>query len=308
VKPFFVVNPHSAHGRTRERFREVEPALRAAFPALRCAFTNAPLHAVDLARQAALDGADTVVAVGGDGTVNEVAAGLVASGCQQRCALAMMPSGTGGDFRRVAGFPRDPEAMAEYLGSAERRPLDYGVLDYVDHHGRDRTRVFVNIASLGISGLVDRYVNASSKVLGGTVSFLVGSLRGMLAWRNLPMRVRVDGAPLCEGPTNLVAIANGQYFGGGMRVAPGARLDDGAFDVVVFEDLAKWEFAALAGVIYEGRHLGRPKVRVTRGTVVEVEAVGDALVDLDGEAVGRAPVKATMVPGGLLALMPRREG
>lgn len=308
MKPFFVVNPHSANGTTRQRFRDLEPVLRAAFPALRCAFTNAPLHAVSLAENAAREGADVLVAVGGDGTVNEVVAGLLASGRAGACALAVMPSGTGGDFRRTAGFPRDPGALVDYLQSSERRPVDAGLLEFVDANGQQRSRPFVNIASLGISGLVDRYVNSSSKALGGTASFLLGSLRGMLAYRNLPMQVRVDGMPFWEGPTNLVAIANGQFFGGGMRVAPGALLDDGAFDVVVFEDLTKPEFVALSAVIYEGRHVGRPKVRITRGTRVEVTAIGDALIDLDGEAVGRAPVKATMLQGALTALLPRREG
>ena len=100
--------------------------------------------------------------------------------------------------------------------------------------------------------------------------------------------------------------AAASHFGGGMRVAPDARLDDGLFDVVVFEDLTKLEFLGLASVIYDGRHLGRPKVRVTRGTVVQVEAVGDALIDLDGEQVGRAPVRATMHAGSVFALLPRK--
>jgi YegS/Rv2252/BmrU family lipid kinase len=305
VKPFFVVNPHSANGATRQRFLEAEPLIRAVYPAMRCAFTAAPLHATELAERAARDGADVVIAVGGDGTLNEVAGGLLASGRAAETALAMLASGTGGDFRRVAGFPREPEKMAAFLGEAVRRPIDWGMLDYVDQNGKECQRPFVNIASLGISGVVDKFVNATSKALGGRVSFLAGTVRGMLAFKNVPMRVTVDGNMFHEGPTNLVAIANGQYFGGGMRVAPDAKLDDGLFDVVVFEDLSKIEFLALASVIYGGRHLGRPKVRVTRGAVVVVEAVGDALIDLDGEQVGRAPARATMHAGGLVALMPR---
>lgn len=306
MKPFFVVNPHSANGATRQRFLGAEPVIRAAYPAMRYAFTEAPLHAVELAERAARDGADVVIAVGGDGTLNEVVGGLVASGRTAETALCMMVSGTGGDFRRVTGFPREPERIVAFLGEAERRPMDWGLLEFVDPNGRESRRPFVNIASLGISGVVDKFVNSTSKAFGGRASFLAGSIRGMLAYRNVPMRVTVDGQPFHEGPTNLVAIANGQYFGGGMRVAPDSRFDDGVFDVVVFEDLTKMEFLGLSSVIYAGRHLGRPKVRVTRGAMVEVEAVGDALIDLDGEQVGRAPVRATIHPGGLTVLLPRR--
>jgi len=307
VKPFFVVNPHSANGATRRLFLDAEPLIRSALPAMRYAFTTAPMHAAELAERAALDGADVVVAVGGDGTLNEVVGGLLASGRTAETSLAMLPSGTGGDFRRVAGFPREPEKIARYLAEAERRAIDWGMLEFVDPNGRERQRPFLNIASLGISGVVDKFVNSTSKALGGRVSFLAGTVRGMLSYRNVPIRVTVDGQLFFDGPTNLVAIANGQYFGGGMRVAPDAKLDDGQFDVVVFEDLTKLEFLALASVIYDGRHLGRPKVRVTRGTMVQVEAVGDALIDLDGEQVGRAPVRATMHAGGVFALLPRRD-
>ncbi len=306
MKPFFVVNPHSANGATRRLFLDAEPLIRSALPAMRYAFTTAPMHAAELAERAALDGADVVVAVGGDGTLNEVVGGLLASGRTAETSLAMLPSGTGGDFRRVAGFPREPERIARYLVEAERRAIDWGMLEFVDPNGRERQRPFLNIASLGISGVVDKFVNSTSKALGGRVSFLVGTVRGMLNYKNVPIRVTVDGMPFFDGPTNLVAIANGQYFGGGMRVAPDARLDDGLFDVVVFEDLTKLEFLGLASVIYDGRHLGRPKVRVTRGTVVQVEAVGDALIDLDGEQVGRAPVRATMHAGSVFALLPRK--
>ncbi len=305
MKPFFVVNPHSSCGANRGRFLSIEPQIRAAFPALGYAFTEAPLHAIELAEQAARDGADVVVASGGDGTLNEVACGLIASGRTEYTALAMMAGSTAGDFGRIAGFPTEPQNVVAYLLAAERRSIDSGMLEFVNRDGKECRRSFLNVASLGITGVMDRYMRSTSKTLGRKASFVVGSARGIWAYRNLQMRIVVDGRPFHEGPTCMVAIANGKYFFGGLRIAPEAKFDDGVFDVVVFEDVKKAEFVSLASLAYDGRHHGKPKVRFTRGAEVEVESIGDALVDVDGELVGRAPVRATIQAGGLTVLMPR---
>jgi YegS/Rv2252/BmrU family lipid kinase len=297
MRPFFVVNPHSANGATRGRFLAAQPILRQAFPDLAFAFTDGPRHATALAAQAAADGADLIVACGGDGTLNETVCGLLESGRGGDVALAMMPSGTGGDFRRVAGFPAEPEAFVRFLREGSARPVDAGLLDSLGPDGRPRRRHFLNICSLGISGVVDHYVNHTTKAFGGRVSFFVGTLRGMLAYRNVPMRVTVDGTVFYEGPTNLVAAANGRFFGGGMMVAPLADLSDGLFDVVVFGDLSKLDFLALTGRIYSGAHLGRPGILHTRGKVVEIQPQDEALIDLDGEDGGRAPARIEILPG-----------
>lgn len=305
MRPFFIINPNSANGATRKRFLSMEPALRKAFPDLSLAYTEGPLHAVTLAEEASGRGEELVVACGGDGTLNEVVGGLTGSGSDT--ILAVMPSGTGGDFKRMLGLGRHPTEVLEYLREGVPRKVDTGLLEYVDHDGRQARRAFMNIASCGISGQVDHYVNSASKALGGKVSFFIGSLRGMLKYRNVTMKVTVDGETLHEGPTNLVAAGNGRFFGGGMMVAPGAALDDGLLDVVVFGDLSKLEFTGLSNRIYAGRHLDHPKIKAVQGKVLVVESEDPALIDLDGEQVGSTSMKAEIRPSSLRLLVPKSD-
>jgi len=302
VKPFFIVNPNSANGATRQRFMSVEPELRRAFPEMTLAFTEGPMDAATLAGKACCSDEDVIVVCGGDGTLNEVVHGLMES--EGDAVLAVMPSGTGGDFRRMLGLTREPSDVVEYLSHGEPRPVDTGVAEYTDNEGRQSKRAFMNIASCGISGQVDRYVNTSTKVLGGKASFFLGSLRGMLKYDNVPMTVKVDGEQIHDGPANLVAASNGRFFGGGMMAAPNASLDDGLFDVLVFGDLSKLEFIGLSGRIYSGQHLDHPKISVTHGKVLEVESQGIALIDMDGEQVGQTPMKVEVRPASLRLLVP----
>jgi len=302
MRPFFIVNPNSANGATLKRFRDVEPALRNAFEDLDVVFTEGPMHAAALASEAASRGEEMVVACGGDGTLNEVVGGLLESAGDT--VLAVMPSGTGGDFRRVLGLGQDMTAVLEYLRTGSPKPVDAGLLEFQDHGGKTTRRGFMNIASCGISGQVDHFVNTSNKALGGKASFFLGSLRGMLKYSNIPMKVQVDGDLLYDGPANLVAAGNGRFFGGGMMVAPAASLDDGLFDVVVFGDLSKLEFAGLSSRIYSGTHLDHPKILHRQGRTLTVETGNPALIDLDGEQVGTTPLSAEVSPASIQLLVP----
>ncbi len=307
--PVFIVNPASGAGATRSRFLGMEPALRRLFPGMEATFTEGTLHAARLAAEVASRGdVDLLVVFGGDGTLNEAVSGLLADGRPNAPVLAVFPGGTGGDFRRLLGLTADPDRLLDYLARGRPRFVDAGVLEYVTPEGRAETRSFLNIASAGISGVVDRYVNSTTKVFGGRVSFLVGTLRGMVGYRNVPMRVRVDGRDFHEGPAALVAVANGRFFGGGMMIAPGAALDDGLLDVVVLGDLSKARFLGLSRTIYSGRHVGRPGVVATRGREVVVTAEREALIDLDGEQVGRLPMTARLLGGAIRLLVPEGPG
>jgi YegS/Rv2252/BmrU family lipid kinase len=302
-RPFFVVNPCSANGATRERFARMLPSLRSAFPSMGFSLTERPLHAGELAAQAVRDGFSPVVACGGDGTLNEAAGGILDAGLGSEAVLGYLPSGTGGDFRRILDLPAEPADAVPYIASGCERIVDAGRLQFVSADGRTVSRPFVNIASFGISGLVDHYVNTSTKALGGKASFLIGTIRGMLSYDDVRMKVIVDGQVFHEGPCKLVTAANGQFFGGGMQIAPRSALDDGLLDVTILGELSLLEFAGLSRYIYAGTHLDRPKIRSTRGRRIEVTAEGRALIDLDGEQVGRLPVVAEALPGALRLLV-----
>ncbi len=160
--------------------------------------------------------------MGGDGTLNEVSQGYLDVDGQPLAGpdLALIPSGTGGDFRKTFALGATLEEAVERLATAEARPLDLGLLDITAHSGETIRRAFLNITSFGLGGLTDRLVNAGPKWIGGRAAFFVGSLRALISYANAPVRLRVDGEIVLEAPIVNVAIANGQYFGGGMKIAP----------------------------------------------------------------------------------------
>jgi diacylglycerol kinase (ATP) len=167
--------------------------------------------------------------------------------------------------------------------------------------GRPVVRHFVNVASCGISGAVVERVNRSSKLLGGRLSFKLASARALLGWQDQRVRWRVDGGPWTEQAVTALAVCNGRWFGGGMMVAPEARVDDGRLDVTVWGGFGLIDFLRLQPKLYDGRHVQEPGVRTLRAATVELEPVGSApvLLELDGELPGRLPARLSILPGAL---------
>lgn len=292
-KIHYIVNPASQNGATGKRW----PKLEAALPkAAQVHITRAPGEAIALAEQAANAGADMVVAVGGDGTLGEVASGLMHSA--NKPAMGIVPCGTGGDFRKTLGYPSAPGAVASVLARGHSRVIDVGRVRYVGHDGREAERCFLNICSFGISGVVDRAVNASSKALGGKMSFLIGSLIGYTQFSGAEVELALDDSPVEKHNSFLVAACNGRMFGGGMRLAPTADPSDGLFDVVVWDhttELGKLQ----AWRIYTGGHLALPNVQYRSAKKLTAKATGEVLIDCDGEQLGRLPVTIEILPQAL---------
>lgn len=299
-----MVNPKAGSGAAGRRIPEIEAALGRAGLRHRIVQTSAPGDATRLAREARLDGADCVAVVGGDGTINEVGQAYLDDRGEPIAGpdLALIPAGTGGDFRKTFALGDDVESAVRRLVESAPRPLDLGLLSLTSDEGEPRTKAFLNIASFGLGGLTDRVVNASPKWMGGRAAFFFGTLRAMASYRNAPVVVRVDGRPCLEGPILNVAIANGRYFGGGMKIAPDADPSDGLFDVVALYDLTRAQGIGLAYKIYRGTHPGSPGVQVTRGALVEAapsRAGDEVLIDMDGETPGRLPLRARVAQGAL---------
>jgi YegS/Rv2252/BmrU family lipid kinase len=247
---------------------------------------------------------DVLAVVGGDGTLNEVAQAYVGEDGEPLLGppLGLIPFGTGGDFRRTLDLPQKIEDAVRRIVESEPRPIDLGILEVTNHEGARVTKAFVNIASFGLGGLTDRIVNEGPKWLGGKAAFYLGTVRGLAVYKNAPVRVKVDGKVFVEEPVVNVAIANGRYFGGGMMVAPTADPSDGVLDVISIGNLDRLAVLGLTPYIYSGKHLARPGIKATRGTVIEAEPLspsGEVLVDLDGETPGRLPVRARVARGAL---------
>jgi len=299
-----ISNPTAGSGNAQRRLPELRRLLTDRGIVADFVETRAPGDATRLVHEARGDGVECLLVMGGDGTLNEVSQGYLDAEGQPLPGpdLALAPSGTGGDFRKSFGLGTTLEEAVERLSTAVPRPLDLGLLELTAHSGQTIRRAFLNITSFGLGGLTDRLVNAGPKWIGGRAAFLIGSLRALISYENSPVRLRVDGAVCLEAPIVNVALANGQYFGGGMKIAPDANPSDGFIDVVAMHDLTRAQGVALAPRLYQGTHIGQPGVRVTRGALIEAESLvprAEVLIDMDGETPGRLPLVARLAKGAL---------
>jgi YegS/Rv2252/BmrU family lipid kinase len=299
-----IVNPHSRDGATGRRFAVVERRLREVLGPLEVERTRGPRDAERLAREAVRAGVERLLVAGGDGTLSEVATGLLGAGLGAYARIGILPFGTGGDFVRTLGIPRDLERAIACIASGKLRRVDAVRVTLHDAAGRERSVYGVNITSLGISALVVTLAERSPRFVGGRGAFLLGTLRAIPRFQARPVRLLVDGKLVHEGPLILAAAANGRYFGGGMLVAPQAHCDDGKLDVVVVAGLSKAQLLTKLVRIYRGTHLADPAVESFRGRVIEAQGASEVRLEVDGEPVGCLPVRIEVLEGALSLLAP----
>jgi diacylglycerol kinase (ATP) len=268
--------------------------------------TTRPLEATEIAQRAVRESRPAVVAVGGDGTLNEVVNGFFQNGAPipTTSKLAMLPMGTGGDFRRTLRIPLDPKEAVHVIMAGTPRRLDAGCATYAAHDGSTGVRHFINIADLGLSSEVAHRVNSGSKRL-GAAAFTIASGMALLGWKNQPLTVVVDGSRL-DLVAQQIVVANCQYYGGGMRVAPSAKPTDGVFDVILWGDVGKIWTARQVANIRNGTHLDQhnPKIQLMYGKRISVSSKARVLIDLDGETPGTLPALFEIQPGAIEFIAP----
>jgi YegS/Rv2252/BmrU family lipid kinase len=283
-----IVNPAAGYGRAGKALPGVRRALAAHGLEHRVEETRSLKHAADLARGAQLAG-ETVVAFGGDGLVGAVAGALKNTGG----VLGVLPGGRGNDYARVLGIPLHPVAACDVLAHGRVRSLDLGEVD---------GRAFVGIASCGFDSVANRIANETRLVRGNLV-YTYGGLRALVTWRAADFEIELDGgARRLVGMT--VAIANAAAYGGGMMLAPDARLDDGLLDVVLIAETSKLEFLRGLRRVFKGTHVELPEVEVLRAREVRVDAQPRFTVYADGDPVGELPVSVRCLPGAIQVIAP----
>jgi len=285
--------------------KPIEAALRHEGANFQVKVTEHSGHATTLVREALEQGAPGVAVVGGDGTFNEGLNGFWrADGTpiQTDAWFAPLPCGTGGDLRKTLNIPRNPVDAARKMIRATPTAYDCGWIQLRDRQGQDVGRAFLNIASVGMAGLVDELVNQGPKWLGGQLSFLWGSLRAMTMYKPPLVRIEIDDQPAVERRITNIAIANGKYFGGGMHIAPSADMRDGIFEVVTISALPALSQLMMISDLYGKGVMARTGVYSNRGARVKVEAVNpetEVLLDVDGETPGLLPATFEIRPGGI---------
>ena len=309
MQTLLIVNPAAGGGRAARALDRVLEELAPLRPF--DVFVTQPgleRPAESAARDAVLAGATSILVLGGDGSSSQALNGIYAAGGTEalgRVALGLLPAGTGRDYARSAGISRDPVAAARVLarGAAVRR-VDVGVV----HLAGGVDRLFLNVASFGISAQIAHALEEypQLKRRAGAVAFGLATVRAGWGYAPVETELRVDLQAAQRGPTAAVAIANGGWFGGGMHVAPSARVDDGLFEVVRFGDLARRDFVISLPRLYRGTHYTHPHVRHSQGAeVLAAPGVGvthPIEIEADGEIVGALPARFSLLPAALSLL------
>jgi YegS/Rv2252/BmrU family lipid kinase len=307
--PVVIINPSSASGSTGAAWPRVASDLRAEFGPFQTSFTKVRGDAATLAAAAARKGVKLIIACGGDGTISEVANGILASG--KDAELGILPSGTGGDFRRTLEIPSNSREAARILREGRTRRIDVGRISFVDHDGGEAMRYFVGVASCGMSTKVIERVKAGGpgwlptntpRRLGGRIAFGASLLQTAMRMEPTRLLVQLDDARERHLLVVNLCIANARYFGGGMKIAPEAKLTDGKFDVIGVGDLGAMKIFTSAPRIYFGSHLAMSEVSHGLARKVTVRpGEPDAQIDLevDGELPGRLPATFQIIPEAL---------
>jgi YegS/Rv2252/BmrU family lipid kinase len=260
--------------------------------------TEAPGHAIELAKIAAKKGYDMVISVGGDGTIHEVVNGLYASGNISDNLLGIVSTGTGSDYIRTTGISRNFEDACRCFLQPRQRTVDLGIVEYAKNGGRAE-RLFVNFAGMGFDAEIVRRTTQQFKKLGAFPSYLMGLLTTLLSYRNHKISIVVDGK-VEERRVCTVIMNNGKYGGGGMFTAPQADLADGLLDVMIIGDVSKPDLLRSLPRIYKGTHLTHPKVAAKKAKEIEVKSLGERLyLQADGELLGEVPARFRILPAAL---------
>lgn len=304
MSQFVVVNPSAGGGKTAKRWPKIAREISSRIGPFEHAFTKGPGDATSLVRTAIDGGATLVIAVGGDGTINEAINGFAdADGAiANQCGFAALAGGTGADFlRSLSSRGTDPMAR---IASGKTRMIDLGRVTYTADDGKTTSRLFINIASMGLSGAVDRAVNAGRRpgLLPGFLAYYLATVSALWHYRFARIRLTVDNQPPLTVNLAMAAIANGRYFGGGMKVAPQARLDSGEFEIIVLSGGSKLTLLKDLPLVYRGTHMNHPMVTALRGQHIMAEPVdpGHRIpLDIDGDSPGHLKAIFEILPAAL---------
>jgi YegS/Rv2252/BmrU family lipid kinase len=297
----FIVNPNAGSGVAARQWPRIQRLSERLLGPWEARVTRGAGDALRYAAEAAASGVEVLVCVGGDGTLNEVVNGLLSTPAAAlgTCVLGYVPCGTGCDLSRTLSIPRDPVRALEAIAGGAIRTIDAGKAAFRGNDGEALEAYFHNVVSFGLGGEVDERVNRGSKALGGFLSFIRATLISILLFRKKRVCFRLDGGPVVEAVVWNIAVANGQFHGGGMWVAPKALADDGLLNVTLIGDLALWEVFLHLPKLYRGTLEKVTRVRTFTGRRIEAWSPQRVLLDVDGEQPGRLPAVIETIPGAI---------
>lgn len=310
--PLVIVNPKSAAGATESRWAEIAADFRTHFGAFQVAFTKKHGDGIALAKRGAAQGRKFIIACGGDGTINEVANGILES--NPEIELGILPSGTGGDFRKTLGISTEIRENARSLREGKTKKIDVGRVTFQNFNNETVSRYFLNVASFGLSASIIENVKSTTSLkwlphdlIRGKASFALSTLQEVLALEFKTVRVKIDEKQEKQLNTINFCVCNSRFFGGGMKIAPNAKINDGFFDIVNIGDIKTAKILLNAYTLYLGTHLTLPEVKSTLAKEIEVFSGGDneIKIEVDGELPGKLPAKFEILPEFLKVRVPK---
>jgi len=310
-----IVNPRSASGATREKWSQTASDLRSHFGPFSVAFTKSPGDGIRLAEAGANSGREFIIACGGDGTINEVANGILRSG--RDVEFGVLPSGTGGDFRRTLGLPSSNRDAAVALRDGATKWIDVGKVTFQDHDGHTQSRYFLNVSSVGLAATVIKRVKSARvfdwlpvESIRGRANFAASALQEVLDLTPEMVRVRFDDGQEHTVRTIAFCVANARYFGGGMMIAPNASLVDGYLDVINIGDLSTAKILLNGYSLYRGTHVELTDVKSTLARKIEISSSDtgrEIYLETDGELPGKLPAVYEIIPNALRVRVARHS-
>jgi diacylglycerol kinase (ATP) len=313
--PLVIVNPRSAGGATKGKWAEIASDLRTHFGPFNVAFTKRRGDGVELAKRGIENGRKFIIACGGDGTINEVANGILETG--EDVEMGLLPSGTGGDFRRTIEMPQTMREAARALRTGETKKIDVGKVTFLDFEGETVSRYFLNVSSFGLAASIIERVKGDSSLswlpvdaIRGKASFALSTLQEVIGPNVSRVKIKIDDAEEKTLDTVNFCVANARFFGGGMKIAPEASLVDGLFDVVNIGDISTARILMNAHMLYRGTHLDLTEVNAKKARRIEAKPFDDNTeihIETDGELPGMLPAIYDIAPAALKLRVPKSQ-
>ena len=306
MKWLIIRNPNAAGGKSMRLWPSIREKLLSEGLDFEDVCTSKPMEAIDLTREAIAKGYRKIAAMGGDGTVNEVVNGIMSqSYCDSKEILfTQIPIGTGNDWSRTMGIPKNFKALAHFMKSAGEDYQDIGLLSWKNSKGKELQRYFVNIAGMGFDAFVGVIANKSkAEGKSGVLSYIKALLSGLYQYKVQSVNLRVDSQN--KGSFDLFSLAVGicNYSGGGMKQCPDASYNDGILDLTLIEKINKWKVVFNIPGLYSGSFVKNREVHQFRGQYIEIKANENTLLEVDGEVIGSGTAEFSLLPSVLKILV-----
>ena len=282
-----VVNPAAAGAKVKKTWPSKKKYFQREFSKFEEIYTEAPGDAVKIAQKAVKGNYDYIMSVGGDGTVNEIINGMLSVEKEYRnTKLIIFPLGTGSDLSRTLGLPSNPEDFIKLIKREKTKSIKAVKAEFLNHRQQKTIRYFLNMADCGMGAEVANKLNQSKKFIKGSLSYLISIFQVLFRYQNKEIEVEADDKLLYRGKINTVIIAHGNYFGGGINIAPKADLYGDKLNLILLKDFSKMGIILNLIKAYKGDHLSHPLVESYLAEDIKISSDEKVELELDGESLG----------------------